>query len=497
MTLIIGNIMKILTAISIVMLIGTLAFVQTVEASPILNGSTWNGVSSIYDPSGNSFLKNSTFYCGSNMTCTYNANGSVSVASTSGGVSGMSNPATVDLDMNNLSILNLVGTFWLNGTVGNTPTSGAGTRIMWIPNKSAFRVGTVTGTQWDNSNIGNKSFSSGYNSIASGLYSTAMGYGANASNGNSVAIGEYVTSSGSASVAFGYLNVASGSYSTVLGYANIASNYVSTALGYATTASGQYSTSTGSGTTASGDYSYANGRDTTVSGVGSVAYGLDGGTYTESESNVFSLYGGHFKGNGSGLTNINAANLYGTPTSLNYPNTTVASKEATWDAKTTLSTVNSSALLQSIAQVLGLQGLFDGQNTSISNLQANDTVDRAFVNSSNRLDQSINFVISNGTNVIGTGIKGDVEIPFSGTIISSTALADQSGSFNVSWWKDTYANYPPTVADSLGYQAITTATKNQTTGLSQAVTAGDILRFNVESATTVTRVTISLTVRRS
>jgi len=119
------------------------------------------------------------------------------------------------------------------------------------------------------------------------------------------------------------------------------------------------------------------------------------------------------------------------------------------------------------------------------------------VSPNNIKDQSINFVISNGSNVIGTGIKGDVEIPFTGTIIKSTALADQTGSVNISWWKDSYANFPPTSGDMLGYQGISSSNKGQSTGLTQAVTAGDILRFNVESADIVNRVTISLTVRRS
>jgi len=119
------------------------------------------------------------------------------------------------------------------------------------------------------------------------------------------------------------------------------------------------------------------------------------------------------------------------------------------------------------------------------------------VSPNNIKDQSINFVINNGSNVIGTGIKGDVEIPFTGTIIKSTALADQTGSVNISWWKDSYANFPPTSGDMLGYQVISSSNKGQSTGLTQAVTAGDILRFNVESADIVTRVTISLTVRRS
>jgi len=38
---------------------------------------------------------------------------------------------------------------------GTIPATGAGVRLMWYPGKAAFRVGIVSGTQWDDVNIAN------------------------------------------------------------------------------------------------------------------------------------------------------------------------------------------------------------------------------------------------------------------------------------------------------------------------------------------------------
>ena len=118
----------------------------------------------------------------------------------------------------------------------------------------------------------------------------------------------------------------------------------------------------------------------------------------------------------------------------------------------------------------------------------------------NRRYKTITYVIDNGGFLITTGIKGDLEIPFACTINRATALADQSGSIVIDIWKDTYANYPPTDADSITASApvtISTATKSQDatlTGWTTSISAGDTLRFNVDSVTSITRVTISLRV---
>ncbi|HEX5724557.1 MAG TPA: tail fiber domain-containing protein [Longimicrobiaceae bacterium] len=87
---------------------------------------------------------------------------------------------------------------------GNIPESGAGTRLMWYPNKAAFRAGEITGTQWDDANIGLYSTAFGFNARASGDYAFAAGRGSTAANTSSVALGEDVTATGAASVALGY-----------------------------------------------------------------------------------------------------------------------------------------------------------------------------------------------------------------------------------------------------------------------------------------------------
>jgi len=116
---------------------------------------------------------------------------------------------------------------------------------------------------------------------------------------------------------------------------------------------------------------------------------------------------------------------------------------------------------------------------------------------------AINFVIDGGGSAITTGEKGFIEIPFACTINQVTTLADQSGSIVVDIWKDTYANYPPTDADSITASApptISAATKAQDstlTGWTTSISAGDILGYNVDSATTVTRVTVALKVTRA
>jgi len=111
--------------------------------------------------------------------------------------------------------------------------------------------------------------------------------------------------------------------------------------------------------------------------------------------------------------------------------------------------------------------------------------------------------IDGGGSAITTGIKGDLYFPFACTINSVTMLADQTGSIVVDIWKDTYANYPPTVADTIVAAAkptITTATKSTDatlTGWTTSIAAGDTLRFNVDSVTSITRLHLSLKVTKT
>ncbi|HOC93458.1 MAG TPA: hypothetical protein PKH33_13970 [bacterium] len=114
------------------------------------------------------------------------------------------------------------------GSNGNT-----GSRMFWDSSKMAFRTGRDDdGAHWNDANVGLYSFASGFNTIASADYSTAMGIG----------------------------TTASGMYSTALGGNSTASANYSTAMGMNTLASGEASISIGGNTTASGLYSLAAGQ---------------------------------------------------------------------------------------------------------------------------------------------------------------------------------------------------------------------------------------------
>jgi hypothetical protein len=115
---------------------------------------------------------------------------------------------------------------------------------------------------------------------------------------------------------------------------------------------------------------------------------------------------------------------------------------------------------------------------------------------------SFGITIDGGGSAITTGVKGYIQIPYDGTITGWTILADQSGSIVVDVWKDTFANYPPLVADSIAGSekpTLSSVIKNQDLALSTwttSVTAGDIIAFNVDSASTVTRVNLSINITK-
>ncbi len=114
---------------------------------------------------------------------------------------------------------------------------------------------------------------------------------------------------------------------------------------------------------------------------------------------------------------------------------------------------------------------------------------------------TINFVIDGGGSAILTGSKGFLVVDFACTIQNNTLLADQSGSIVVDIKKIDYATFPTTVSICAAAKpTLSTAQKSQDatlTGWTTAITAGDILEYVVDSATTVTRVTLSLKVVKS
>jgi hypothetical protein len=111
---------------------------------------------------------------------------------------------------------------------------------------------------------------------------------------------------------------------------------------------------------------------------------------------------------------------------------------------------------------------------------------------------AVEMVVDGGGSVITTGLKGYLEVPFNSTILTSTLLADVSGSIVIDIWKVAYASAPPLVGNTIVASApptIASSVKAQDTtltGWSTAVTAGDIFAFNVNSVLSIKRVTLSL-----
>jgi len=116
--------------------------------------------------------------------------------------------------------------------------------------------------------------------------------------------------------------------------------------------------------------------------------------------------------------------------------------------------------------------------------------------------RQITLIIDGGGSVITTGVKGFLSTPVAGTFVKwrilSIDAAVTSGSIVIDIWKDIYANYPPTVADTITAAAkptVTTAVKNESstlTGWTTAFAAGDTFGFNVDSVTSFTKVALSI-----
>ena len=91
-------------------------------------------------------------------------------------------------------------------------------------------------------------------------------------------------------------------------------------------------------------------------------------------------------------------------------------------------------------------------------------------------------------------------VPKAGTITGAYVYTrGGTGSCVIDVWNDTYANYPPTVADSITASAKPTVSSgiksaNTTlTGWDKTLAEGDVLVFHVDSTSTFTGITVILT----
>jgi len=110
--------------------------------------------------------------------------------------------------------------------------------------------------------------------------------------------------------------------------------------------------------------------------------------------------------------------------------------------------------------------------------------------------RTLNFVIDGGGSAITTGVKGHIVIDGDYTITGWTVIADQSGSIVVDVNRATFSTFP-TTASIAGTELPTLSSVQKAedlalTSWTTTLSARDILEFEVDSATTVTRVTVAL-----
>jgi len=114
--------------------------------------------------------------------------------------------------------------------------------------------------------------------------------------------------------------------------------------------------------------------------------------------------------------------------------------------------------------------------------------------------RSLQFVIDGGGAVPSTGAKGQISLPYACTITGWVLTADQAGSAVIDVLRSTYAAFPTTASIAgTDKPTLTAVQKNENLGPlsnwgSTAINAGDEIQINVGSATTVTRLNLTLNV---
>jgi hypothetical protein len=108
----------------------------------------------------------------------------------------------------------------------------------------------------------------------------------------------------------------------------------------------------------------------------------------------------------------------------------------------------------------------------------------------------VGLTVDGGGSAISTGVKGYYRVPFAGAIVGYSLISDLSGSTVVDIWKA--AGAVPTVSNTITASALPTLSSSQflnsttLTGWTTTVAVGDVIGFNINSASTMTRLTIQI-----
>lgn len=149
-----------------------------------------------------------------------------------------------------------------------------------------------------------------------------------------------------------------------------------------------------------------------------------------------------------------------------------------------------------IAGTTGIQGETGTQgNTGAQGLKGETGLDYGATG-------ALSVLFDNADSALTANTKLDVEIPVDITIDSWRVFSNETGSILMGVWVDDYANFPPDSSDALHsgatgpYLLSTDILKREDTDLSdwntQNVSAGQIMRINIDEVSTITRSTLVL-----
>lgn len=136
-------------------------------------------------------------------------------------------------------------------------------------------------------------------------------------------------------------------------------------------------------------------------------------------------------------------------------------------------------------------------DTSASSATSNVGLIDEFARKVEAKTDAIEVLIGDGVGDLTVGVTAYFEVPNNFTLQRVTLVANTSGCIVLDVWKDTYANFPPTVADTITASAkptLTSAQKYQDTTLTGWTTSwakGDWIAINIDSFETVKLVTVS------
>ncbi len=222
-----------------------------VRIDTLANGAATDSVLTV-DANGVLRRRNAAAFSGNNGPWTVNGNQIYNSNSGNTGIATNTPVAALNVGLNKTVLF-------------GDDTLNTGVKMMWLPAKKAFRVGEISAgyDNWNPYKIGDYSFASGNNSLASGTYSAATG--------SAQATASYATGLGAA--------LASGMYATAVGSSTASATYTTaggaaTASAIGATAFGEQTQATGAEAMAAGYYSVASGQFATAIGGRNYAEGF-------------------------------------------------------------------------------------------------------------------------------------------------------------------------------------------------------------------------------